>query len=95
MDVMGGWIYEIDQCQGHVFRMMVRLFFLRLYLAGRCSDNLYTAWSPARCKSGPGNNIVSRRYQLLYHVSTPSHLHFASFYAMIYFWKKLARGNPD
>ena len=35
---------------------MERLFLL--YLAGRCCENLQSARSPAKYKSGPGNNML-------------------------------------
>ena len=56
---------------------MERLFLL--YLAGRCCENLRSVRSPAQCISGPGNNMVSRRDQLLHHVSLTIHLHLAGF----------------
>ena len=70
---------------------MERLFLL--YLERRCFENLQNARSPAQCKSGPGNNMVSRRDQLLHHVSLTIHLHLAGFTRQIAFEKKLARGN--
>ena len=70
---------------------MERLFLL--YLAGRCSENLQSACSPAQCKPGPGNNMVSRRDQLLHHVSLTIHLHLAGFTRQNALKKKLARGN--
>ena len=42
-------------------------FGLHLYLARRCCENLQRAKGPAQCKSGPGNNMVSKRNHLLYH----------------------------
>ena len=56
---------------------MKRLF--SLYLAGRCCENPQSARSPAQCKSCPSNNMVSRRDQLLHHVSQTIHLHLAGF----------------
>ena len=47
-------------------RAQMETLFL-LYLAGRCSENLQRVRSPALCKSDPGNNMVSRRDQLLLH----------------------------
>ena len=70
---------------------MERLFLL--YLAGRCCENLQSARSPAQCKSGPGNNMVSRRDQLLHHVSLTIHLHLAGFTRQNAFEKKLAPEN--
>ena len=64
---------------------MERLF---LYLAGRCCENLQSARRPAQCKSGPGNNMVRRRDQLLHRVSLTIHLHLAGIYATKCFWKK-------
>ena len=84
------------QCQG-LRAQMVRLFFgLHLYLARRCCENLQSARGPARCNSGPGNNmitLVSRRDHLLYHFSIAIHLHLSNYYATKYFWNKLAKGN--
>ena len=57
---------------------MERLF---LYLAGRCCENLQSARSLKQCKSGLGNNMVSRRDQSLHRVSLIIHLHLAGFYA--------------
>ena len=47
---------------------------------------------PYACKSGPGNNMISRRNHLLYIFDNNS-LHLASIYATKYFKKKLAREN--
>ena len=55
-----------------------------LYFGGRCSENSQSARGPAQCKSGPGNNMVSRRNHLLYHFSITIHHHLASFYATKY-----------
>ena len=44
----------------------------------------------AQCKSGPGNNMFSKRNHLLDHFSITIHLHLASFYAQNTF-KKIAR----
>ena len=53
-----------------------KLFFgLHQYLARRCCANLQSSMSPTQCKYGPGKNMVIRRNQLLYHVSTAIHLH--------------------
>ena len=45
---------------------IVRFCLLHLYLAGRCCENLQSAWGSAQCKYGQGNNVVSRRNHLLY-----------------------------
>ena len=70
---------------------MERLFLL--YLAGRCCENLQSARSPAQCKSGPGNNMVSRRDQLLHHVSLTNHLHLTGFSRQNAFEKKISPGK--
>ena len=70
---------------------MERIFLL--YLAGRCCENLQSARSPTQCKSGPGNDMVSRRDQLLNHVSLTIHFHFAGFTRQNALKKKLAREN--
>ena len=71
--------------------LMERLFLL--YLAGRCCENLQSARSPAQCKSGPGNNMVSRRDQLLLNVSLTIHLHLVGFTRQNAFEKKTSPGN--
>ena len=51
-------------------RSDVETFFgLRLYFAGRSFQNLQTVRGSVQCKSGPGNNMVSKRNHLLYHFS--------------------------
>ena len=75
---------------------MIRLLFgFHLYWAGRRCKNPQSIRGLAQCKSGPGNNMVSRCNHLFYHFSLTTHLHLASFYAIKYFWKKkkLASGN--
>ena len=42
-------------------------FGLQLYLAQRCSENLWSAKGPAQCKSSQDNNMVNRRNHLLHH----------------------------
>ena len=64
-----------------------------LYLAGRCCENLQKARSRAQCKSGPDNNMVSRRDQLLHHVSLTIYLHLAGFTRQNAFEKKNSPGN--
>ena len=51
----------------------VRLFGLYLYLAGRCGENPQSAGGAAHCKSGPGNNMVSRPNHPLYNFSITIH----------------------
>ena len=68
-------------------------FVLLLYFAGRCCQNLHSARGSAQCKSGPGNNMVSKRNNLLYYFSIGIiHLHLASFLCdeILSFEKKLA-----
>ena len=71
---------------------MKRLFFgLHQYLERTCGENHLSIRVPTQCKFGSVNNIVSKRNHLLYHFSITVYLlHLVSFYATIYFKKKLA-----
>ena len=49
-------------------------FCLQLYLARIFCQNRQSASGPMQCKSGPVNNMVSKRNHLLYHFSITIHL---------------------
>ena len=59
--------FTIWHCaRGPALRWQDFTFGLHLCLTGRCCKNLQRARGPAQCKSGPGNNMVSRRNDLSY-----------------------------
>ena len=67
-------------------------FGFRLYLAGRCRENLQSARGSVQCKSSPGNNMI-RSNHLFYHFSITIHFYLASFHATKYFQKKNLAGE--
>ena len=70
---------------------MVQLFYgLHLNLARRLLENPQSAKGPRQRKSGPVNNMVCKCSQLLHYFLITIHLHLASFYATIYFRKKIS-----
>ena len=66
---------------------MVRLF---LYVAKKTK---FQGPLLVQCKSGPGNNMINRPNHLLCHFSITTRIHFASFCATKYFWKKISEGK--
>ena len=50
----------MSQCRGPALRWQDFIFGLHLCLARRYCESLQSVRGPAQCKSGPGNNIVSR-----------------------------------
>ena len=63
-------------------------FGLHIYFAKRFYENLQSAKGPSQSKSGPVNNMVSKRKHLLYHFSITIHIFLASFCATIKLLKK-------
>ena len=83
--------YFRADCRGP-HAQMVSFFCFFTYeqcFAGRCCDNSQSTSGPAQCKSGPVNNMVIRRNNLLYRFSITIYLHLACFYATKCFEKKI------
>ena len=66
------------QCQGPALKWQ-DFFGLYLYLVRRFCKNLQSTRGPTQCKSGPVNNMVSMRNNLLHHFLITIYLHLASF----------------
>ena len=78
------------QCQGPHAQMVRRFFVFTYSIFGRkMLGKSLKSPKPTQCKSGLDNNMVSGRYQLLFHFSMTIHLHLASFYTTKYLNKLL------
>ena len=80
------------QCQGPRAQI-IKLFWSSPVFGRKMFQKSQSDRGTTQCKSGQGNNMVSRRNNLLHHFKIAIHLHLTSFYATKYLRKKKVKWN--